>query len=118
MKQHITSDQLNELSEKQLKKLIAWVKGKRFLTNYNNTTGTCIDHDYWQGHTLLSIGKMMEFLEESEHFPVISKSNFMTSEVREWVSGWHLDFNQKEITSDELCDALWETVKEVLEGKK
>jgi len=89
MKQHITIDQLNELSEKGTSRLIHWVE----------------DHGYanggWTKAGLLSIGQMIEFLGEKEAFD------------DDWQGSIILPCRFDEV--DRLCDALWEVVKEVLE---
>ena len=99
MKQTITIKQLNELNEKGKKKLRKWVE----------------DKDYWppplskSDHQLiLSIGQLVEFLDENDdYFKTwyrLGKSK-ISRECRSFQ--WKYD--------EELCDNLWEAVKEALE---
>lgn len=97
MKQYITEEQLKELSAKQLDRLEEW-------TNREIITKKPVPKDFrWNVSTLdMSIGQMIEFLDEHTDL----------SEIRDWVKT-----GAKEITwceNEELCDALWEAVKEVL----
>ena len=105
MKQHITLSQLNELSEKGKEKLRKWWKpeeGDMCVTNtgYEVFIGEHVDYERFQAFMadlpLLSIGQMIEFLE------VHGNDCYTVFDI--W---WHMKM--------ELCDALWEAVKEVLE---
>jgi len=108
MKQHITIDQLNELSKKGKKKLELWINKGHFTCTYEKSS------EEWYGYTLLSIGQMIEFLQtykkdkryENEHPTPI---DFYQKEY-DGYDGWY-------IFPDLLCDDLWKTVKEVLEKK-
>jgi len=111
MKQHITPDQLNELSEEAKKRLREWCNEKHWadldqqkywLSTYD--LGPDIER-LFVNHgplPLLSIGQMIEFLGVP---PILC-----------WIEreGWNIGFTVVENKSD-LCDALWEAVKEVLE---
>jgi len=104
MKQHITEEQWNELSDKKQKKLREWVIN-------NNISKSLFPMKYigfgeYSFTPLLSIGQMIEFLYENVNDRIsvaiskkngsyISKDNFMMSS----------DFK------DELADSLWEAVK-------
>ena len=101
MKQHITIEQLNELSKKGRRKyLIFWL----------NSTGivrTKLDINYvdmfdylLNSTTLLSIGQMIEYL--GEH-----KITQLNLEPNEYILKWTKDKS--------LCDTCWEKVKEDLE---
>ena len=94
MKQHITKKQLNELNEKQAKKL------RDYLTNHspNLIPGDFMWKDRWL-LTKLNIGQMIEFLDEK-----------WLEILGDW-SGSDCDYFPD---NKELCDALWEAVKEVL----
>jgi len=88
MKQHITIEQLNELSDEQWVRLKKWNKDM----------------------SLLSIGQMIEFLdEEDDYFKTWYRQgkSKISKECRtfEW------------LYDTELCNALWEAVKEVLNEK-
>lgn len=107
MKQHITIEQLNELSEKDKKRLVEWWQPKEgdifvcdltgeYVCNYFSQDRIYHDSEYWESKEssfpLLSIGQMIEFLTPS------------------YVS---LLFDET-VMDDALCDDLWEAVKEVL----
>ena len=100
MKQHITEEQLGELSEKGMEK---WFD---FLWN------TVLKKDTFRGTTnseiieLTTIGQMIEFLDENE---IWFQKDEKSWDV--WVQ------YQGAYTKKELCDALWEAVKEVLNDK-
>lgn len=105
MKQNINIKQLNELSEKGKERFVECFqkdssKGMKRIILYS---------------PLLSIGQMIEFLDENKYI-----------EIKKVQPGTHWQWliikNEKQIgiTSDqsnnyELCDALWEAVKEILE---
>lgn len=101
MKQHITKNQLDELNK----------KGKRryykFLRKIKDSPGGMMYHDVIDGQLLplLSIGQMIEFLGDDLAFVRFGDPIHL-----ELGSG--LGYGRKE-----LCDALWEAVKEVLEKK-
>ena len=93
MKQHITVDQLDELS----------VEGRGKLANWCFENGYPVNATQDLSKLFLSIGQMVEFLDD--------KSNLVNS-------GCH---GFKEIQWDggkELCDALWEACKKVLEKEQ
>lgn len=99
MKQHITPKQLNELSNKGIERLRKWWIKKGFEHPTHNDPKV-----YVLGliQPLLSIGQMLEFL---GGFPSLMF----------WVErqGWHID--SKFYKKTELCDALFEAVKEGLD---
>ena len=105
MKQRITIDQLNELSEKGKERLLEWGMDKeRFLYNkfigqpyYDKKLKTWVAEDKFEPIPL-NIGQMIEFL---DGFSDISSSDLLTWEAKR--------------DSDWLCNALLEAVKEVLE---
>jgi len=131
MKQHITVEQLNELSEKGKKGLRKWwepKEGDKFL-NYagevfygegygpdDNTYSP--DKVYFAGTAgegkeedlpLLSIGQLIEFLRESSNFGTLGVLT-----ANSWVVNHNLPLT-KSFKAKELCDALWEACREVLE---
>ncbi len=81
MKQYITIEQLNELSEKGYKKYRVWFYEGAFRFST----------------PLMNIGQMIEFLDGK--------------------ALWAIELVQRDEATkkDELCDVLWEAVKEVLE---
>lgn len=89
MKQHITSYQWDELEPAQLGKLRGWVSGRD-------------DYEFTGGMELLSIGQMIEFLDEGWLVSIVKTKN------------WKVSVN-KSYELPELCDALFEAVKEVLD---
>lgn len=92
MKQHITVEQLDELSEEGLKKISDWCSSKGWLI------------------INLSIGQMIEFLDEatSHEFSVVNT-----------IDGWKINFgcynHDFNVEREEFCDALWQAVKKILE---
>lgn len=118
MRQHISIEQLNELSEKGKKRLVKWWKPKQgdlVLFMQGALIATIYPIDWTneelknkkpienQEFPLLSIGQMIEFLDE--HTDLESEdSHFPMKEI-----SWRTDIYP------ELCDSLWEAVKEILE---
>ena len=95
MKQHITQEQLNELSIEAYSKLGDWLsKGEQFKTR----------------DLLLCIGQMVEFLEEEFN---TTMSSWQTWTVT--LDQGKFNKTEKRFVATELCDALWEATKEVLE---
>jgi hypothetical protein len=123
MKQRITIEQLNELTDEQKKRLREWWKPQegdfiisdkdsriRIIGKPNNNSATQFFPRALNGYEcdiiilktclpLLSIGQMIELTESTN----IIKYN----------GGWALDDDAVEF-HDELCDALWEAVKQIL----
>ncbi len=98
MKQHITEKQFNELGNKGESTLFRWGK-KRGLPS----------------KPLLSMGQMLEFLDEKKKWKMFMSINHFTGS-----NCWGImdGLNQGRpvlYSSKELCDALWEAVKEILE---
>lgn len=135
MKQHISTEQLNDLSEESKLKLrdwwtpqdgdwYAWRNTRR--QKISTFALVAFDSEYGWGDVepnkkvkgkcpltlpLLSIGQMIEFLDENN-------KNYLM-EIISFPKG--SDFCLVEMvapTAKELCDALWEAVKEVLKGEK
>ena len=98
MKQHITPKQLNELSEKGYKKLVDWAEDRN---RVKGEVGTV--------YPLLSIGQMIEFLDGKF-------INFWRGQRKDWLIV--IDDNHEVIVKKELCDCLWEAVKEILNQTK
>ncbi len=95
MKQHITASQLDELSKKGIKNLKKYLLPK-------NIPG------FWDVNFVptLSIGQMIEFLdEENVAIDITTGWTIIASELQDLHT----------YKNEELCDALWEAVKEILE---
>lgn len=120
MKQHITIEQQNELSDKAHHKLAIWClknipNGE---IHWGQHKGECRGganlHEY-----LLSIGQMIEFLDENNtklDFHRFSKNEWLIQDFTNPIPEgriWH----DSSWINEELCDALWEAVKKVLESK-
>lgn len=85
MKQRITFDQFAELDEEIAHNLLVW----------------CTKHGY---DHMMYIGTMIEFLDEQG---LSSWFNYRKA--------WYVNLDAKRVfKEEELCDALWEAVKEVL----
>jgi len=100
MKQHITEIQLRELSPKAERKLNNWWEINYFRMGIPGSIG---GSEYSIGtyfEPLLSIGQMIEFLEDSGHW---THNKSMVS----------LNLREDSITN--ICDTLWDAVKEELE---
>lgn len=94
MKQHITVEQYMELSKEGAERLYRWRRDGR---NYDN---------------LLSIGQMVEFLDEEREIKIKREDPFMSNEWQYINECGLIDFHN----AKKLCDNLWEAVKEVLNG--
>ena len=122
MKQHITVEQLNELSEKGKEKLRKWWKpivgdwfdddGYMRIIPDDETKGAFVLNSF---HTpLLSIGQMIEFLDFGNDFSIeYEESN------DSWRIYWGLPKKQYKSGNpygdSELCDSLWEACREILD---
>ena len=99
MKQNISIKQLNELSDKGREKYQKWCR-TRLPATVN----------------LLSIGQMLEFIEDQAEI-----NSIVYFRTEPW---WHIELTNRsigkgaeghiDITETELSDALWEACKEVL----
>jgi hypothetical protein len=129
MKQNITTDQLAQLSDKQRYNLVSWCFKNDYFTRIPVPGEAARFTDLKKGislvidEPLLSIGQMIEFLEERGSDTLIDDmlindrvGGGCTIEVtdpqgnKEWDSGFVIDWDRRV----ELCDALWEAVKEAL----
>lgn len=121
MKQHITVEQFNELSKKGKKTFWEWINSRRWMAIPEGKGYL----DYFP-MPLLSIGQMIEFLDEHGYAPNITKykkgtkiySTVCTTDCYEvflyWGDSGNLDQNIVRVKK-ELCDALWSAVKDILE---
>lgn len=123
MKQHITVEQLSELYDCDQDILFQWWKPNYGDLFYDSAHGVIsyssptLFRRRAKEHRLiplLSIGQMIEFLDEQKWKDGLSIGHY----VNGWVVGdeFHGDYS-KYWTSPELCDALWEACKEILEDQ-
>ena len=94
MKQQITIEQLGELKESQSERLLNWIIDKKYS---------------FHGPALVTIGQMIEFLDEHKTF---LNDNWWNCILIAWP-----EFDSASISKSydgELCDALWDAIKEVL----
>jgi len=122
MKQHITVDEFYELEREQQRRLETWCFTHRYFTRLAvpgesaRFTDTKTFTSYVLNPIELSIGQMIEFLDENngrEELVIrIHSAGMGWQRPGERLSDIH--FNGYELTEDnvELCDALWEAVKE------
>jgi len=134
MRQHISIKQLNELSEKGKERLRKWWKPKiGDWQAYRNITSLIEEPEFERDYEeyvlhimankdilpLLSIGQMVEFLDEYQE-KVGTDLEYIDESDYDRVVGTILRRYKNKNACDigwkgELCDALWEAVKEVLE---
>lgn len=126
MKQRITAKQLQELTEEQKQKLREWWKPQCYdiyydtifddfgiaLTDEQGNISGCVAERKESLLPLLSIGQMLEFLES--YNKILTLSNFKEFKFKEWCITTGLGKEPWQISSSELCDTLWETVKRLL----
>jgi hypothetical protein len=100
MKQEITKEQFNELSGQAQERLLQWVHEKQY-------------------DPFLTIGQIMEFLDEyGQH-----RYGIDPLDTEDMPHGWMVKVYAPDVqegfwygtANKELCDALWEAVKEVVE---
>jgi hypothetical protein len=108
MKQRITTEQVCELSSSQRIFLRGWFLAKFPITRGGNTPWVSLRPPV----PLLSIGHMIEFLNENSRDLVMAKEG-----------SWWIDLDKGDGRHDvydmlELCDALWEAVKTKLPKKE
>ncbi len=104
MKQRITYEQLNELSQPQRQKLRKYLLGDWSEPMKVAHTGEMVTAQIPTEDYLLSIGQMIEFL--SSYQTIIISCDDRTGFPHTWLACGY--------DRPELCDALWEAVKEVL----
>lgn len=124
MKQNITNDQLNKLSEKGKERLRKWWFKEGIGKGKKDGTG------YYVALPLLSIGQLIEFLDE--HINTSTTKIIITTGLRKnewfpraekWAVGYGGNDEMVKISrhnyfKNDLCDALWQAVKEILESEK
>ena len=122
MKQHITTKQLEELSDKGIEKLQKWwvaKEGDKFRNVLDEeyvvtkeTHAYMIGKKFKNGYPLLSIGQMIEFLADNE--VIDEEFIYCQWELNNNCPSWVVNSNGKEFRSKELRTALREACKEVL----
>src|SRR5436309_1116580 len=121
MKLHITEEQLNELSEKAKTELFRWYANTPL--DFRKGVETTIKNGIAY-LPLLSIGQMIEFLDETWNLPnywfIESEGHARHEEFpHEWniyISGALDEEDDLKGNAAELCDALWLVVKQELEA--
>ena len=102
MKQHITREQWEELSDKEKKILVKYF-GKSLI----RMIGLKDTIEYFNDECRkITIGKLIEFLEDDIY--TFSK---LSNKWDDNIKGWELCLNGPTFEEDELADALWEAVK-------
>ncbi len=107
MKQHITVEQLNELSKKGKGNLGHWFYQKQDLS-----------HGEDPKNLLLSIGQMIEFLDGKEDFELSIVRQVKMNESKVNLDKWmvmNMFTGQVYLSKNSLVGNLWEACKEVLE---
>ena len=124
MKQHITIEQLNELSDKGKDRLREWWKPEMGDLVHDGDTRSvepimccedevdkCIDLPL----PILSIGQMIEFLFDKDFGPIITSNDtafYWIVEPEKKLDCW----KKYSYEDSELCDALWEATKDILQA--
>ena len=98
MKQQITTKQRDELNEEGQNTLRHWVLSKGYVLD-----------------TKLSIGQMIEFLEDNN--AIDEEFIYAQWDSNNNCPSWVVNSNEKEFRNKELRIALWKVVKEVLNEK-
>ena len=120
MKQNITPEELDELSNKELKhKLAEWIVGKEYekWSSVMTLNGKITNTDLEDQRMLLSIGQMIEFLSDNRQS---KDKTWDLLEITQYADTDEWDVCTKGFPSPnhvELSVALWEKVKEVLEAE-
>ena len=125
MKQHISIEQLNELSKKEREQLRKWwiEKHKPWYKKIGEGPPKCGWKNFYPNYYDLNIGRLIEFLTDNEygerklHYTQKPMRRTEDDKQREWV--WTNQWLSTYFSSSyrELCDALWEAVRVVLESK-
>lgn len=109
MKQYITIDQLNELSEKGKDNYAEW------RTGIKNAKWSLIENIARVENVMgPSIGEMIEFLSKNkDNYSFLAPVHGDCWSV---ITGdlYGKELRNKSFNKEELCDALWEAVKEIL----
>lgn len=108
MKQHISQKQLAELTGKERSKWVTYLESRNM---------------FGKTYVLSNIGIMIEFLdEEQEKGSEVVTWIMLSKGSHSWSVGTFgnvfMEINGIDTQCPELCDALWECVKQVLENGK
>ena len=109
MKQHIDQLQLEEITSKAKEKLLEWMNKKEYIPH--GTQMMLHDGGYYLAQ-FLTIGQMIEFLFENNCFVFAYDTEGAWLERRQGIV-----IHWGDLKDRELCDALWEAVKDVLRGE-
>lgn len=108
MKQHITAEQLNQLSDKGKERLREWEISKNYTFDvWDSVREVKVAYE----PKLLSIGQMSEFLDD--HWD--GETEIESGGGNWYVNHRHWDHKTGLISEEELADALWEACKEILD---
>lgn len=122
MKQYIAVEQLNGLSDSGKEKLREWWKFNQSMADWyfdGEFVRAVLDdvgkvRAVVEGYPLLSIGQMIEFL-----VGVYGKRVDL-DQYKDWNNpdaDWRVEAKHMTYMDKELCDALWQATKEILEEK-
>ena len=117
MKKHITREQLNELDNESMVKLInsAYKKNHSYESIERGSAGLTIEgEEYYTGDIAdfrVNIGNMIEII--SNRLTAITP--IKSKEPGKVFYAVYIDNGMKDFDSDELVDALWEACKFILE---
>lgn len=100
MKQHITPKQLNEITEEQFYNLFDEIVKRKDWAKYH--------------HKKMTIGKMIEVLTNNSITVDIKITSMDTEDGNNGFVVINNVFYGKAYKSKELCDALWDAVKDVV----
>ncbi|MFT9498048.1 hypothetical protein [Anaerosolibacter sp.] len=112
MKQHISNEQL---------KVLSWEEQKKIATIFGQF-GNCSRNDANGDEYLIlpmlaekiTIGKMIEVITKDNITVDIKTTTLDTEDGKKAFILLNNIFNVKSYSSEELCDALWEAVKEIV----
>lgn len=123
MKQHISVEDLEMLTEEGKSKLREWCKTCRSLQD------EIFEGGYDPDSMNLSIGQLIEFLDEHDgnvvesieqykniYWSVVISNKYSASDTK-WLNKDGEEVFSKMFHSNELCDALWDACVEVLNEK-
>lgn len=132
MKEHIDLSQLNELSEKGKERLREWWEkhleyGTFFAWKNNKRQKNWYVELWYEGsefempnkwnnfYPLLSIGQLIEFLENKNELSIVTEPGEDLERNPVVIKKILFAYKSCDISKIELCDALWEAVKDILE---
>lgn len=110
MKQHITEEQLKELTDLQRQALLNYTEEKGWYPQFTRPTLMLHTFDKYLSDCI-GIGQMIEFLDE--HNCDVHTCRELPENAR-YMRKKHHDYTQVWSNPKDLCDALWEACKEML----